>query len=66
MNKYKFKVLDIDGCLRDSEEDFNMLYDTFEDAENDALKTIDGIEKMCKENFEDSLITGYIIEKVVK
>ncbi len=64
MKKYKYKVFYIDGLLRDSEEDYNLLYDSFEDAENEALKEIDGIEKSCKENFENSLITGYEIEEV--
>ncbi len=66
MKKYKFKVFDIDGCLRDSEEDYNLLYDSFEETEEEALKTIDRIEKSCKENFENSLITGYEIEEVKK
>lgn len=36
MIKYKYVIYDIDGALRDSKETYGIVYNSYEEAENQA------------------------------
>lgn len=61
---YKYLIFDIDGCLIDSEKTYNETYDSYDEADEEALKEVNRLRDKAAEEYEDVLLTGYEIEEV--
>ncbi len=66
MKKYKYVIYDIDGCLVDSQYTYNCLYNSYEEAENQATKEIQKMIDEAHDCHEDILWPGHYIKEVEK
>lgn len=64
MKKYKYVIYDIDGALRDSKESYGIVYDSYDEAENQATKEIQEMIDKAKNQHEDILGLGHYIKEV--
>ncbi|MCM1557892.1 MAG: hypothetical protein NC087_10275 [Anaeroplasma bactoclasticum] len=66
IKKYKYVIYDIEGCLVDSQYTYEQLYNSYEEAENQATKEIQEMIDKAKKQHEDILGAGYYIKEVEK
>lgn len=64
MKKYKYVIYDIDGALSDSKESYGIVYDSYDEAENQATKEIQEMIDKAKNQHEDILCPRYYIKEV--